>query len=265
MADLSNAAVISSCVTGNYMRDVLRHTASLVLTTNPPPKRTSKIDSKPKPVEPAVPDADAEGDRIASFSDDDIQSVHSDLSDKTNLMEERNEETNAAHHARDSADDFFRMLDGEDHTHDEENTILAYIKRQWSSKQQQVDAVRDAIDVNLQQWKVPRDEEIYITPQPEKLRAEWSKNATQTYDIKLPSSEAILRHRTDLAVWGFRRVFGPPINFVREQFRSLRKRVQKGPCQSQLCVEGDQYSLFGSALIGTQQPSVPPLLSLSHT
>lgn len=250
MADLANAAVIGSCVTGNSMKDVLRHTASLVLTINPPLKRVrKKKDSMLNTTESAVPVPNA-GERTTSISDDDIQSVHSDFTDNTDLTEDRDdEEVHAQHHEKDSAADFLRMLDGKDHTHDEENTILAYIQRQLSSKQQQVDAFRDSIEDNLRQWKVPKDEEIFITPQPVKLGAAWSKNATGSYDVVLPSTEATFRHQADLAVWGFRRLFAPPVNFVREKIRQLRRRVQKGPCQMQLFVEGDQYSLFGNALI----------------
>ena len=107
------------------------------------------------------------------------------------------------------------------------------------------------------------------------------------YKITLPTDEAHLYYIAEMSAWRLRRTFGPPLNWLREQYRKTKNKSIKvyniiyikynfiifllilissffkliylrccvlfllqAPLQNSLVVTSDRYSIFGSALFG---------------
>lgn len=278
LADNADCAVIASCVTGATMSETLSHMPSLA-SNKVTKKNNKKVSADGGPL--AADDADAKAGKKNDDSDvgessgaedlsspptdlqqqrpesaGDDKSVHSDYTDQTKDGEEGDDEDGEGHHHRhhvheDSAEEFFRMLDGKDHSHDGENSLANLLLNAYKSRRSTATAWSKAMEKLVEDWKVPPEAELKPSPKPPPLRADWSKDATTgTFNITLPTSSDIWANRIDTAIWRVKRALGPPSNFIREQFRSLKKRVMSGPCQtSQLGSKSqDPMLIFGSAL-----------------
>lgn len=276
LADTADCAVIASCVTGATMSETLSHMPSLA--SNKATKKNNKKASA-EGSSLAADEADAKAGKKNDDSDvgessgaedsssfpseqqrpdsaGDDKLVHSDYTDQTKDGEEGDDEDGEGHRHRhhvheDSAEEFFRMLDGKDHSHDGENSLSNLLLSAYKSRRSSATAWSKAMEKLVADWKVPPEEELKPSPKPPPLRADWSKDAaTGAFNIKLPTSLERWNNRIDTAIWRVKRALGPPTNFIREQIRSLKKRVMSGPCQtSQLgSTSQEPMLIFGSAL-----------------
>ena len=270
LADKANCAVIASCVAGVSMTDALQHTASLA--TNKPTAKDKAAKEKAKEGAGAKvaiaggneakegKGGDPEG--TAGPEDKDLEhadekSQHSDHSAHTDDKEFDDEEGVGgaegggppAH--EDSAEEFFRMLDGKDHSHDDQRGFMSYLRGKLESAKSSANNWSRTMDQFVADWKVPPEAEIVKTSKPPKLRADWSKDPkTGNFTVRLPTSSEVFESRWRLAAWYVKRTVGPPVNFIRQQLRFLKKRTMRGPCQSStLGFPQEEMLLFGNAMI----------------
>jgi len=273
LADKANCAVIASCVAGVSMTDALQHTASLA--TNKPTVKDKAAKEKAKEGGAGAKVADAGGkeakkegkggdpEGTAGPEDKDLEhadekSQHSDHSAHTDDKEFDDEDGEGGAEGgggqpvhEDSAEEFFRMLDGKDHSHDDQKGFMSYLRGKFESAKASANNWSRTMDQFVADWKVPPEAEIVQTPKPPKMRADWSKDLeTGKFTVRLPTSSEVLDSRWRLAAWYVKRTVGPPVNFIRQQLRALKKRTMRGPCQSStLGFPQEEMLLFGTAMV----------------
>ena len=282
LADMTDSAVLASCVAGCSMSDALRQGPfkikmqqgeSDMSLVDKKQHESAKIKAKGQGVDSSAggpePRGKSEGkneDAEPTEAIEDTADVNASAkvrartpgnSEKNMKLSNDHQQEGGREHEPPHDDDDDDEEDLRDFDNEDFQTALgggfnhhAHLHDRHKKKVVPSNPTQLLVEEYLHYWRVPPDPPIHITQRPPRPLPTWTRDAenNNAFQVVLPTDKEIQLHKLNTILWKLKRIFRPPVNYFKEKYRMFLRRTLYAPKQHNLTLRNESLSLFGDAL-----------------